>query len=539
MTPQQYIAQLAIQDVPAFMQSGTGAVARTVQSKLQDIVNVKDFGAVGDGVTDDTLAFQEAATWLSYLGGGSITYSSRHYIGGILNLPRNVSLIGPEGFSNPGNPSYSGRTGTWAALQAAPKLIVSAGVTINVLGNQVLRGCLITREGLALDGTDSPTNYGGTAVTATTTDGILLDACTILGFTQAFYSNGSAAILCEACYVDCTNGFLFSNGFDVIRCLNCHCYNFLQADAGTNPADTQRNGYAYYFTGQTGGGVAGPSCIGCFAYGYRWSFFSDAAGSDTFIDCWADGPTDTNNVPLWADSIGFALDSVVDANAEPQLIGCRASAQYNGIYIGAGMYGVSIIDGYTSWGCLQAIRIASPGVVVSNAAIRGYFDNGIQFVDANSANGSTVVDTRFYARQTVAGYAPNDIDCGGGEPILKNIGYVGGDIDVYNVGVFEITWTSGSSISVPAERDTVVLNSAGNIGDMTAEYDGRQVTLVFAMATTTPYDGPFGPTTFYDANPGGNFLTNGAFLATVGSTIRFRFNLAMGVWVEMYRTLLP
>ena len=37
-----------------FLQAGTGAVARTVQAKERDIVSIKDFGAVGDGVTDDT-----------------------------------------------------------------------------------------------------------------------------------------------------------------------------------------------------------------------------------------------------------------------------------------------------------------------------------------------------------------------------------------------------------------------------------------------------------------------------------------------------
>lgn len=59
--------------------AGTGAVATTVQAKLRETVSVTDFGAVGDGVVDDTAAIQAGIDYLESLNGGVLYFPQGTY----------------------------------------------------------------------------------------------------------------------------------------------------------------------------------------------------------------------------------------------------------------------------------------------------------------------------------------------------------------------------------------------------------------------------------------------------------------------------
>lgn len=80
---------------PDFIATGTGASVRTSHDKFSDFISIKDFGAVGDGLTDDTAAIQNA------IAAHDVVFipAGEYLISGTITLTARQSLIGNGQFS--------------------------------------------------------------------------------------------------------------------------------------------------------------------------------------------------------------------------------------------------------------------------------------------------------------------------------------------------------------------------------------------------------------------------------------------------------
>ena len=132
-----------------FIQSGTGAVSRTSQDKMRETrISVKDFGAVGDNVADDTAAFNAAVTYCATRKGGTIFVPAGIYkITSMITVTSSNTRFAGEGFDTAhdvGSVTPSSSVQWAGGADDAMFLFTSiAGAS-----NQCLAGCGIVDIGL-------------------------------------------------------------------------------------------------------------------------------------------------------------------------------------------------------------------------------------------------------------------------------------------------------------------------------------------------------------------------------------------------------
>jgi hypothetical protein len=213
-----------------FIQAGTGAVATTVQAKLRQVVSVKDFGATGDGTTDDAAAIQAA-----FNASNDIDFPDGTYLinTGITKNSNNVTVNFGNAILKNGGATFLFNFGTTSDTPIYEGLKIYGGkfeqvntattsnrnyIKVAGLKNYIIRDCYMKNV-----------SNGGIYIEAGTDNG-LVDACTVIGATaystiRGIWLNGSTASDYQSFYMDDASLTRNATAFPVYAVKNCRVTN--------------------------------------------------------------------------------------------------------------------------------------------------------------------------------------------------------------------------------------------------------------------------------------------------------------------------
>jgi hypothetical protein len=215
-----------------FIQAGAGAVTRTAQAKMRESLSVKDFGAAGDGIADDTVAIQAAHSALPATGGTIHFPAGAYLITSTLNFSKKVHLdfaggmgvqigVPSSAFIKVTSPTFSGS----AIVFTGDGSCMTNGGVVGFPGNTA-QGVQILANGVSLrnvgvGGMDGIGFIVGDDVISANTNHFLLDNCRAYSNgAYGFYFNSTTVnIDCNAgTVINCDASLNGDDGFLIDRC---------------------------------------------------------------------------------------------------------------------------------------------------------------------------------------------------------------------------------------------------------------------------------------------------------------------------------
>lgn len=300
--------------------TATGSTtSRDLRDRFADVVNVKDFGAKGDGVTDDTAAIQAALDAVHQRGGGFVFFDGVHIINADLIVPIAVTLRGclmPQG------------TGA-AFVQPAGTLKLSSAATIRLSSNSGIQNCYIVNSSLELPFTmdtaaEGLAAFSGNAITIQNASSANVANVTIHGFAFAVFGANCPQTRISDVQGDCISGIHLEDCYDCVYVSRCHFWPF--TTTGTNTKELfYRSGAGYSFVRCDDAIVSD-----CFEYGHEIGFNIQERGNSLLTNCVSDfigGYTTTT-------AIGF---KILDA-WNIQLNNCQTGHSAHGVWFSTPNY---------------------------------------------------------------------------------------------------------------------------------------------------------------------------------------------------------
>jgi hypothetical protein len=489
----------------------TNAVARTVHDKLAEFVSVKDFGAVGDGITDDTAAIQAALNATPHGGMCWLGNGGRFVVTGDLTIPQYVAMKGTWH-----SPGYDGLAGAASFSNMGSVLLLDPTKSIYLRQGSALCNCVVFNSVIAA-GT-LPVNgsgaFSGTAIkmghlTGQQSPDMLLDNVMILGFTTGVHA------------LRCTNS--------KIRHVNLDCNNGILADTGGNPIDIQwalgwpilSVGYTPFSSAQllrTGYGIKLQNNMDatriefCTFFDYNRGFVLQDCNGATLFGCGADAPDDIY-------SNGLLISG---ASGITQAIGCQFVANAVGIVINA----ANATDTLLLTNCYFVSNVTND-VQVSSGSVQ--VGGGTFFGSSCSSSIEVVLSTGVVAVGDCVVTKPsgNFVSAATSDNVFLNSGVI-----IQNSAVNPLSAVT-QTLPVVAAANTMVLNASrsafsvsGNTGifGFTGGWPGRVVYLYFQSNPILSDSGA------------GSLDLAGNFNATAGDTITL-LALSNTSWVELSRSV--
>ena len=183
--------------------TGTAQISRTVEAKLRETVSVTDFGAVGNGVTDDTAAIQAAIN----SGAVEIYFPNGTYLVSSILISAACKLYGPSTLQK------NTVTGT-SIFKIQSNDVEIDGLTFNGASvDTLIPSTSFTDNAILVNGTSTPNQYSNIKISNCTVNGVAGFGIRIEYATNVQLQNntisycGYAGILCTSI----SNGIINNN----------------------------------------------------------------------------------------------------------------------------------------------------------------------------------------------------------------------------------------------------------------------------------------------------------------------------------------